>query len=213
MVLNKIDLCRDVAPYLREVAGIAPGVAVHPVSARQRAGLAALGNYLARGQTAAFLGPSGVGKSALINALLGAEKQATGEVREDDRTGRHTTTRRELILLPGGGMVIDTPGMREIQLWAGEEGLEETFPEIEALAEQCRFSDCRHHAETGCAVRAAIARRELDPARLDSFRKLQGELMYLASREEQSARQYEKLKWKKIAKSVKELKKRPDKPL
>jgi len=209
IVLNKVDLCPDAGPYIRSVEGIAPGISVHPVSAKKRIGLDALRNYLARGNTAAFLGSSGVGKSALINALLGVEKQQTGEVRGDDRMGRHTTTKRELILIPGGGMVIDTPGMREIQLWAGEEDLQGTFHDIEALAKLCRFSDCSHNVESGCAVIEAVNRGELDPARLESYRKLQNELKYLASREENGARLYEKLKWKKIAKWSKELKNRP----
>lgn len=209
MVLNKVDLCNDIDIYIRSVESIAPGISIYPVSAKQKIGLAALRNYLTKGNTAAFLGSSGVGKSALINALLGVEKQETGEVREDDRMGRHTTTRRELILLPGGGIVIDTPGMREIQLWAGEEDLQGAFHDIEMLAKRCRFIDCSHNAESGCAVRAAVDRGELDPARLESYRKLQNELNYLASREEHSTRLYEKLKYKKIAKWSKELKNRP----
>lgn len=207
IVLNKLDLCKDIDVYIQSVESIAPGISIHSVSAKQRIGLAALRNYLTKGNTAAFLGSSGVGKSALINALLGVEKQETGEVREDDRMGRHTTTKRELILLPGGGIVIDTPGMREIQMWAGEEDLQGAFRDIEMLAKQCRFSDCSHSTEPGCAVRAAIDQGELDPTRLDSYQKLQNELKYLASREEHSTRLYEKLKWKKIAKWSKELKK------
>jgi ribosome biogenesis GTPase len=165
-------------------------------------------NYLIKGNTAAFLGSSGVGKSALINALLGVEKQDTSEVREDDRMGRHTTTKRELILLPGGGMVIDTPGMREIQMWADDDDLRGTFYDIEMLAQKCRFSDCSHNVESGCTVRAAIDHGDLDPARLESYRKLQNELTYLASREEHSTRLYEKAKWKKIAKWAKEIQER-----
>jgi ribosome biogenesis GTPase len=209
IILNKLDLCKDIDVYIQSVESIAPGISIHSVSAKQRIGLAALRNYLTKGNTAAFLGSSGVGKSALINALLGVEKQETGEVREDDRMGRHTTTKRELIILPDGGIVIDTPGMREIQMWAGEEDLQGAFRDIEMLAKQCRFSDCSHGTESGCAVRAAIDQGELDPARLDSYQKLQNELKYLASREEHSNRLYEKLKWKKIAKWSKELKNRP----
>jgi ribosome biogenesis GTPase len=206
IVLNKMDLCPDIDTYIRGVEGTAPGLPVFAVSAKQNTGLEALRNYVTRGSTAAFLGSSGVGKSALINALLGTEKQETGAVREDDHMGRHTTTRRELLLLPGGGIVIDTPGMRELQLWAGEENLQGAFLDIETLAEQCRFADCSHTAELGCAVKAAVEQWELDAARLESYRKLQNELKYLASREEHSTRQYEKQKWKKIAKWVKELK-------
>lgn len=209
MVLNKADLCNSIDTYVHSIESIAPGVSVHTVSARQKTGLSALRSYLDRGQTAAFLGSSGVGKSALINALLGTEKQITGEVRGDDLMGRHTTTKRELILLPDGGMVIDTPGMREIQLWAGEEDFQGTFQDIETLAEQCRFADCSHTAESGCAVKAAVEQGELDPARLESYHKLQNELKYLSAREEHSTRQYEKMRWKKIAKWSRELKKRP----
>ncbi len=209
IVLNKVDLCQDVNILMRSVESIAPDISVHPVSAKERIGLDALRTYLTKGKTAAFLGSSGVGKSALINALLGAERQETGEVRQDDRMGRHTTTRRELILLPEGGVVIDTPGMREIQLWAGEEDLQGAFSDIEKMAKQCRFSNCSHNVEKGCAVRAAVDQGELDPGRLESYRKLQNELIYLASREEGSTRQYEKLKYKKIAKWSKELKKGP----
>jgi ribosome biogenesis GTPase len=209
IVLNKVDLCPDVDVCIRNVETIATGISIHPVSAKERLGLDALRNYLTKGNTVAFLGSSGVGKSALINALLGVEKQGTGEVREDDRMGRHITTKRELILLPGGGMVIDTPGMREIQMWAGEEDLRGTFYDIEMLAKGCRFSDCGHNVESGCAVRAAIGHGDLDPARLESYRKLQKELNYLASREEHSTRLYEKAKYKKIAQWAKEIQNRP----
>ncbi|MFC1957523.1 ribosome small subunit-dependent GTPase A [Chloroflexota bacterium] len=209
IVLNKVDLCPDFDVRIRDVEVIAPGISIHPVSAKERIGLDKLRNYLARGHTVAFLGSSGVGKSALINALLGVEKQKIGEVRDDDRMGRHTTTRRELILLPGGGIVIDTPGMREIQMWAGDEDLQGTFSDIEILAKRCCFSDCSHNAESGCAVRAAIDNGDLDPARLESYRKLQNELSYLASREEHSTRLHEKTKWKKISQWSKEIQTRP----
>lgn len=209
IVLNKVDLCPDVDVCIRNVEAVATGISIYPVSAKERLGLDALRHYLTKGNTVAFLGSSGVGKSALINALLGVEKQDTGEVREDDRMGRHTTTKRELILLPGSGMVIDTPGMREIQMWADEDDLRGTFYDIETLSQGCRFSDCSHDSESGCAVRAAISQGDLDPARLESYRKLQKELIYLASREEQSTRLYEKAKYKKIAKWVKEIQKRP----
>jgi ribosome biogenesis GTPase / thiamine phosphate phosphatase len=209
IVLNKVDLCADVDTRIQSMADIAPGISIHPVSARERTGLEALRQYLTKGKTTAFLGSSGVGKSAIINSLLGVDRQETGAVREDDRMGRHTTTKRELILLPGGGIVIDTPGMREIQMWGGEENLQGAFEDIEKLAKTCRFSNCRHNAESGCAVKAAIDRGDLDPARLESYRKLQNELNYLATREEGSTRLYEKTKWKKIAKWAKEINNRP----
>ncbi len=206
IILNKADLCPDVDTLVRGVEDITQGVTVLTVSAKEQTGLDTLKKYLTKGQTVAFLGSSGVGKSSLINSLLGIKRQPTKEVRPDDHMGRHTTTKRELILLPDGGIVIDTPGMRELQLWAGEDDLQETFRDIEVVAEQCRFKDCNHNAESGCAVRAAVDRGEIDPARLDSFHKLQKELDYLLSREEQSTRLYEKAKWKNIAKWSKELK-------
>ncbi|MFC1875075.1 ribosome small subunit-dependent GTPase A [Chloroflexota bacterium] len=206
IILNKADLCPDVDTLVRSVGEVTQGVTVLAVSAKEQTGLDTLKKYLTKGQTVAFLGSSGVGKSSLINSLLGINKQPTKEVRPDDRMGRHTTTKRELILLPNGGIVIDTPGIRELQLWAGEDDLQETFRDIEVLAKQCRFKDCSHNAESGCAVRAAINRGEIDPARLDSFHKLQKELDYLVSREEQNTRLYEKVKWKNIAKWSKELK-------
>ena len=209
IVLNKVDLCPDVNSYIKGVEAVAVGIPIYAVSACEHIGLDALKKYLIREHTVAFLGSSGVGKSSIINSLLGVEKQETAEVRQDDHMGRHTTTRRELILLPGGGIVIDTPGMREIQMWAGEDDLQGAFHDIETLANSCRFKDCRHNLESGCAVRAAIDQGELDPARLESYQKLQNELIYLASREEGSTRQYEKLKFKKIAKWSKELKNRP----
>lgn len=209
IVLNKVDLCPDAGIHIRSIEDIAPGICVYPVSAKNRSGLEALRSYLTKGSTAAFLGSSGVGKSALINSLLGLEKQQTGAVRQDDGLGRHTTTRRELILIPGGGVVIDTPGMREIQMWAGEDDLQGAFGDIELLSEGCRFKDCGHRVESGCAVRSAIDKGDLDPARLESYHKLQNELIYLASREEGSTRLYEKMKFKKIAKWSKELKKLP----
>ena len=199
VVLNKADVCPDVTACISSVEAIAPGVPVLHVSARERTGLEGLRSYLAAGKTVAFLGSSGVGKSALINALLGVEKQGTGVVRANDHQGRHTTTRRELILLPGGGIMIDTPGMREIQMWADEEDLEGSFKDIETLAEKCRFTDCLHNNESGCEVNAAVERGELSAGRVESYRKLQKEIAFLAAREETSARAVEKAKWKKVS--------------
>lgn len=208
IVLNKVDLCPDVDSLIQQVEDIAPGTAIRAVSATERIGLEALRNYLTKKHTVAFLGPSGVGKSALINALLGTDRQEIGEVREDDRKGRHTTTRRELIMLPDGGMVIDTPGMREIQMWVGDDDLQDAFHDIETLGKRCRFNDCSHNSEPGCAVREAIANGELDPSRLSSYRRLQKELTDLASREQHSARLHEQSKWKKISQWSKEIDKR-----
>lgn len=208
IVLNKIDVCDDADARVREVEGIAFGTAIHPTSATERLGLDALCEYLTAGQTVALLGSSGVGKSALINALLGGERQDVAEVREDDGRGRHTTTRRELILLPTGGIVIDTPGMREVQLWSDEDTMDGAFADVEELAARCRFTDCAHQTEPGCAVRNAIEEGGLESARLDSYLKLQRELERLARRKDQRARQTEQEKGKKIAKWRRQMKKR-----
>ncbi len=207
VLLNKTDLCLDVPGFLRSLETVTTGVDVYAVSAREKTGIEAMRGYLTLGKTVAFLGSSGVGKSALINALLGYERQAVGEVRERDRTGHHTTTTRELILIPGGGAVIDTPGMREIQMWAGDDDLENTFDDIAALAQQCRFKDCRHQVEPGCAVKEAIERGELDQKRFESYGRLQKEIHYHEARQAGSLRLEEKLRWKKISKIQKSLKK------
>ncbi len=147
-----------------------------------------------------LLGSSGVGKSTLINALLGSEALEMGAVRVHDGRGRHTTTHRELVLLPGGGVLIDNPGMREIQLWGDEEGLKETFGDVAELAGGCRFGDCKHEREPGCAVHAALEDGSLDAKRFDSYLKLQKELRHLAERQDQKARMAEKERGKKMAK-------------
>ncbi|MGE5554375.1 MAG: ribosome small subunit-dependent GTPase A [Betaproteobacteria bacterium] len=198
IVLNKTDLCPDVEAKAAELGLLAAGVPVHPVSGATGQGLDALLRYLEVGRTVAFLGSSGVGKSTLINRLCGQKIQATGEVRRSDDRGRHTTTRRELVRLPGGGLVIDTPGMRELQLWTTEEGLDEAFSDVARLAERCRFGDCCHAEEPGCAVRQALEDGSLDPARYESYLKLQKELAYLERRQDQRAQLAEKEKWKRI---------------
>jgi len=203
IVLNKSDLCPDPLEFIRNVEEISSGVNVYAVSAMAKTGLDSLQIHITSGRTAAFIGPSGVGKSALINALLGSEKQQTGRVRSSDFTGKHTTTRRDLILIPEGGMVIDTPGMRELQLWGDEDDLKDTFQDIAGLALRCKFHDCSHNREPGCAVRNAIENGELDPLRFESYRKLQTELEYLAAREDNSTRLLEKQRWKKISQWVK----------
>lgn len=199
IVLNKVDLCPDVNACVKDVESVALGVPIYPVSATDRIGLDALRSHLARGDTAAFLGSSGVGKSALINALLGVERQEVSRVRQSDRKGRHTTSRRDLILLPDGGAVIDTPGLREIQMWTDEDHPQQAFKDVEALARECRFRDCQHHTEPGCAVQAAIRAGDLDVSRLRDFWKLQKELDHLARRQDHRARLEEKAKWKKIS--------------
>jgi ribosome biogenesis GTPase len=207
IVLNKVDVCEDVAARVHEIGTVAPGVPVHPVSALDGEGVAELATYLPPGKTGVFMGPSGVGKSSLINALLGEERLTIAEVRDDDREGRHTTTWRELIRLPVGGLIIDTPGMRELRLWCDEEGLKTTFEDVEALAAQCRFGDCRHQSEPGCAVQQALADGTLDAGRYASYLKLQREEARTAARRQLGARQAEKRRWKKVTQSFRQRKK------
>jgi ribosome biogenesis GTPase len=202
IVLNKADVAGDLAGQLAEVEAVALGVPVVAISALAGEGLEALAPWLEPGRTVAMLGSSGVGKSTLLNALLGEERQATAEVREDDARGRHTTTRRELFVLPGGALLLDTPGLRELALWSGEDSLDVAFPDIAALAERCRFRDCAHDQEPGCAVREAAGTGGLDPARLASWHKLQRELRWLARRQDALARTAELSRWKAIIKSL-----------
>ena len=184
VVLNKADLCADIPWHVERVKRVAPGVPVYAVSAVCNEGLDTLREYTSSGQTVAFLGSSGVGKSSLINCLLGAERQQVGAVRESDGRGRHITSRRELVLLPGAGAVIDSPGMRELQMWTDEESLKASFDDIEELAARCRFRDCTHKHEPGCAVRQAIDAGALDEERLANYFRLKKEVHRLASRKE-----------------------------
>jgi ribosome biogenesis GTPase len=188
------------------VAAIAFGVPVLAVSAASGEGLAALQALLAPGETAALLGSSGVGKSTLVNALAGAELMATRAIRDDDAHGRHTTTHRELIALPSGALILDTPGMRELGLWDAGEGLQRTFAdltaEVEALAQTCRFRDCAHEREPGCAVRAALADGRLDEDRWRSFQKLQRELAFEARKQDPVLREAERKRWIAVHKSA-----------
>ena len=184
ILLNKADVCDDVTGRVQEVTEFAVGVPVHAISAVTQSGLDEIRRHITAGRTGVFLGSSGVGKSTIINGLLGEDRLDTGGVRLHDSRGRHTTTRRELLLLPGGGMVIDTPGLRRIQLWGDETGLERTFPDIEQLVKECRFSDCTHRSEPGCAVQAAIGRGELNANRLENYLKMQRELCNLEVRKD-----------------------------
>jgi len=178
LVLNKADLVGNAAETARGLTGMAHGIPIIVTSATKDEGINQLLDFLPAGSTGALLGPSGVGKSTIANHLLGMERLETGEVRVSDHKGRHTTSHRELVVLPGGGLLIDTPGMRELQLWGGDEGVHETFMDIEALAGACKFRDCKHDAEPGCAVRAAFEDGRLDQARYASYQKLQKEIAH-----------------------------------
>lgn len=201
IILSKADLCEDVEEKVAQVESIAIGVPTYVISATNLQSLEQLHPYLASGQTIALLGSSGVGKSTLVNALLGREAQEVQSVREGDDRGRHTTTHRELILLPQGGAIIDTPGMRELSLWESESGIADTFSDIESLAKQCFFKDCTHHNEPNCAVQQALMEGFLEQARYNNYKKLQKELAFLERKEDVKARLAEKDKWKKIHKS------------
>jgi ribosome biogenesis GTPase / thiamine phosphate phosphatase len=198
LVLTKADLADDVPAVVAEVESVAFGAAVHAISSVTGEGLDELRAHLRPGVTAALLGSSGVGKSTLVNTLVGEELLETREIREDGK-GRHTTTRRELIQLPGGALVIDTPGMREVQLWIADDGLEEAFSDVTELFEHCRFSDCAHESEPGCAVKEAIANGTLAPERWESYLKLQRELAHLDRRLDKRAQAEERKRWRALS--------------
>jgi len=204
VVLNKSDLADNVDGRLVAVGAIAPGVATVAVSAHTGAGLDDLRGHLRPGATAAILGSSGVGKSTLVNALLGEDRQKTAVVRESDSRGRHTTTHRELFELPGGSLLVDTPGIRALEVLGADEGVESTFDDVVDLAAACRFSDCRHDGEPGCAVRAAIVDGRLAEDRLASHRKLERELAHAARQGDPRARAEHRRTWRLISKSVSE---------
>jgi ribosome biogenesis GTPase len=188
LILNKSDALEDAASLLADAESASPGVPVLLTSALRGDGLDKLQQIVREGGTTALLGSSGVGKSTLINAVLGEDRQFTRPVRETDDRGRHSTTSRQLIPVPGGGVLIDTPGMRELQLWESSEGLERTFAEVQDLAPQCKFRDCRHQSEPGCAVRAAAEMGDLDSERLANYHKLEREEQFLAAKQDAALR-------------------------
>jgi ribosome biogenesis GTPase len=201
VVLAKSDLADDAAQALEDVVAIAPGVPVHAVSNLTGEGFEELQDYFEPGKTFAVMGSSGVGKSSFINRLVGEEVMTTQEIRWDGK-GRHTTTHRELIVLPQGGSIIDTPGMRELQLWDASEGLESAFSDVLELAEGCRFRDCIHESEPGCAVKLALEEGRLAPERFQSYRKQLREIAAIARKRDKQLANIEAKKWKKLTRDA-----------
>jgi len=203
IVLTKSDLSADVEAAIADVSSIAPGVPVHAVSATSAFGLDAVREHLGVGETVVLIGPSGSGKSTLVNALAGQDVQATREVRASDGRGRHTTVSRELIALPGGGLIIDTPGLRAVGMWDSADGIDQAFSDIAELASACRFRDCTHSGEPGCAVEEAVSAGKLAERRLESYRALQAEVRYVNEQMDVRARQARKREDKLLGRAIK----------
>lgn len=204
IVLTKADLCSDVQEKVKLVESVALGVPIVVISVVTGNGFEELKIHLLPSKTVALLGSSGVGKSTLTNYLFGADKQKIQSIRDADDKGRHTTTHRELVVLPNGSLLIDTPGMREIQLWEGGAGMAESFSDIQELSNHCKYRDCKHEDEPGCAVAAAIEEGVMDLGRLQSYKKLEKELAYLDRKLDKRAQSEEKKKWKEINKQIKQ---------
>lgn len=207
IVLTKPDLCDDVQEKIYQVSDIALGVDVHSINNISTDGIEALQKYFVNNKTVVLLGSSGVGKSSLINNLAQKNVMKVNELRSNIDKGRHTTTHKQMFILPNGGLIIDTPGIRELQLWDAEDGISQCFSDIEKFAEHCRFGNCMHNNEPGCAVQKAIEQGLMDAKRLENYHKMQKEQKYLSSRQVQSAAKVEKDKWKTIHKQIKYFKK------
>jgi ribosome biogenesis GTPase / thiamine phosphate phosphatase len=204
IVLNKADACEEARGKAAEMERVAIGTGVCVVSARTGQGFGELEEFLRPGETLVLLGSSGVGKSTIANRLLGQTVREAQPVRESDNRGRHTTTMRELFVLPGGALLMDTPGLREMQLWDAEHGVAQAFADIDSLAAQCRFGDCRHEAEPGCAVLAALSAGTLDAARVENRRKILREQEFLRRKMDPEARQEQKEQWKQIHRAARQ---------
>lgn len=203
IVLNKSDKVSDYSAYVKRLEPL--GVKILTISALEKTGIDEVINEMYPGKTCVFLGSSGVGKSTLTNTLLGEERQLTSEIREEDSTGRHTTTHRELFVMPNGGLIIDTPGIRELQLWGTQADLEHAYPEIDEIAARCRFSNCSHTSEPDCAIRLAVEDGTLLKSKLDNYYKLQKEIGFLASKVNADAASQRKREQKKLTKRINEI--------
>lgn len=203
ILLNKADLSSDVESFVADLQSVSPGVPMHSLSALTGQGMQQLGRYLRTGQTAVLIGSSGVGKSTIINALTGLELQRVGPVRLSDDRGKHVTTSRQMIFLNDGGILIDTPGLRELQLWDNASGLTLAFTDLETVARRCRFRNCHHRDEPGCAVLLAVQEGTFPKDRLENFRKMEAELNFLQSKIDPAARQRRKAHAKRSCKAFK----------